>query len=242
MRYNLRSPSPTASAVPSLEPDNGPTSLSTLEKNLPHTRPSPAALDLREELLDEHPLGYFDPSHEDEYLNALDVTLADPNGYPEEDTSGRPIRSTDRPVVTEKEISLRNPQSVTNWLRRNQPEVFLQEKYEERANAKASRQAAAEAGGAATGGGGHRGKRASLASLQTPTAPKGEQDMPDDESLADVPFGSGRTKRSKEDEPYRPKGGSSRPSKRKREGDGESRGGRKKSRTSAVAQEDAEAM
>lgn len=154
--------------------------------------------------------------------------------------SGRPIRAYERQLITDKEVSLKNPMSVTNWLRRNQPDVFLQDKYEERASAKASKAAAAEAGGATSG---HGRKRHSLASVQTPTAPKHDADLLDDEiGFVDAPFGgSGRGRRKKDDEPYRPKGGSSRPSKRKRGAeDGEKgHGGRKKSRTSVVMQEDA---
>jgi hypothetical protein len=217
--------------VPSLEADETPKPLSALEKTTPHTRPTPAALSQLPELTSEQPLGYYDASHEEEYLSGLDAVLADPNGYPYED--GRPVRAYERIVVTDKEVSLKNPMSVTNWLRRNQPDVFLQDKYEERASAKAQKQAAASEPG------GNSRKRASLASLQTPIAAKSEQDATlDDElgGLPDAPFGSGRGKKSREDEPYRPKGGSSRPAKRKRE-DGE-KGGRKKSRTSVLAQED----
>ncbi|KAF2099417.1 hypothetical protein NA57DRAFT_55387 [Rhizodiscina lignyota] len=238
LRFNLHTPPPPlgASDEPLLEPDDAPKPLSALETTTPHSKLSEEALKLHPELTVDQPLGYYDPAHEEEYLTALDAILADPSGYPPDEHTGRPFRAYERAMITDKEISLKNPMSVTNWLRRNQPDVFLQDKYEERASAKASRQAAAEAGGNT---GGHRGKRASLASVQTPTAPKNDHDTLDDEIgfVPDAPFGSGRGKRNKDDEPYRPKGGSSRPTKRKRE-DGE-KGGRKKSRTSVAMQEDA---
>lgn len=233
-------------------PDH-PRSLDTLETTTPHTRPSLASIDNIPQLKLEEPLGYLSPAHEEDYLCSLDAVLShplEPGAYDINDPAnndGRPFRPFDRStaLITDKEVSLKNPMSVTNWLRRNQPEVFLQDKYEERTNAKASRQAAAEAA-AATGGpsgpGGHggRSKRASMASVSTPVAPKADEDMADEETgfYHETGKSSARgTKRTRDDEPYRPKGGSSRP-KRKRMSLAGEEGSRKKSRASNSAFDD----
>ena len=146
---------------------------------------------LPHDLGDESPAGYLSLEHEEEYLNALDAAL---EGRPIPDS--HPIRSNER----EKDMALRNPMSVYNWLRKHQPQVFLQDS--DSAPDKPVQKPAT----------------AAKAPRRSNVPPKLEPEVIDEEGFLvsgnlEAPS---RSKRKREDEPYRPKGGSSRPSKRKR--------------------------
>ncbi|KAL9085708.1 MAG: hypothetical protein Q9165_007457 [Trypethelium subeluteriae] len=169
--------------------------------------------------------GYMEPNHVDAFLLDLDRSIGEAysNNYP-------PLVHPPTPEPTEKDIAANNPVSVQNYLRRYHPQIFLQD-----AENALAEKATREGGG--TGGGGSKrggGKRASKGTAGIET--KMELD-PLDEELGIMPeiTGSGRKRaRGEEDGSYRPKGGSSRPSKkRKAEGDGEGGGrGKKKARAS----------
>ncbi|KAF2840100.1 hypothetical protein M501DRAFT_1015177 [Patellaria atrata CBS 101060] len=270
-RFDLRSPSPSTSAVPSLETDDDldpeaiqralrearaelvsgemsaeeyaaveasltqklvprrPKALASLLKT-PHTRPL-MTHDLPADLFSEETFGvdlpgYLTPNHEEEYLLALDTTLTDPFLYNPDDAIGRPIPTLNRPIPSDRDISLNNPNSVYNWLRRNQPSIFLQD-----------HENASEKSGPKGGSARSAAKRASIAaaSVATPSVHKTEQDLLDEEIgfVPETGHSSGRGKRSKDDEPYRPKGGQSRTTKRKRD-DGD-KGSRKKAARSSNA-------
>jgi hypothetical protein len=178
-------------------------------------------------MIGEHLPGYFTTSYEEEYLSNLDSQLITDEAL--EDVHQQLRLPPSRILPSEKELMNQNPQSVLSWLRRHHPETFIQEK-----------EAASEKSAPRQRGGG--GKRSSLAqatnanaalsvSASTP-GPKTEHDTADEEPTAEnagSEKGSGR-RGKKDDEPYRPKGGSSRPSKRKRE-DGETpKVGRKKAK------------
>ncbi|OCK74957.1 hypothetical protein K432DRAFT_437754 [Lepidopterella palustris CBS 459.81] len=273
LRFDLRSPSPSESVIPSLEADAdpdpiaihnlirearaemvaglmspeefaklesklscrsldvGPKSLAILAAQVAHTSelPDPVPEDLQ---IGDNAPGYLTPNHEEEYLLSTDAALADSTIYDPSAHDGRPLRTTTHPLPTDKELTLRNPDSVYNWLRKHQPQVFLQDKdpHHENASEKSSARPAAEKHGQGRGG----GKRPSAVSASTP-GPKTEQDILDEEIgfIPETGTGSAKSRRNnKDDEPYRPKGGSSRPAKRKRE-DGESgKSARKKSRAS----------
>ncbi|EKG14463.1 hypothetical protein MPH_08312 [Macrophomina phaseolina MS6] len=190
---------------------------------VPHTHFPPEHLP--DDLVGDSLAGFLSPNHEEEYLKELDIALQDPSLYDPNDTSGRPIRLPARDIPSDKELQIRNPDSVYNWLRKHQPQVFLQDKENEKGE---GGEKAGKGGGNGRGG----GKRGHAA---TATPMKAD---PDDDDAFVPETGSGRGKRSKvDDEPYRPKGGSSRPSKRKRE-DGEAgagRGGRKKAARGGAA-------
>ncbi|KAJ4295447.1 hypothetical protein N0V90_007459 [Kalmusia sp. IMI 367209] len=184
-------------------------SLVGLEAKVPHTREAPEppidGLDLTETAP-----GYMSPTHEEEYLLAMDLAFADPNAF-----DGRPIRiPSTHPPPTEKELTVRNPDSVYNWLRKHQPQVFLQDKDPQHPENMSEKSAAPKANA------GGRGKRQSAAA-GTP-GPKTDQD---DEDVFIPETGAGikgrKSKGGEEDSAYRPKGGSSRGPKRKRE-EGES--------------------
>lgn len=235
LRYDLRPETPSESAVPGLEPDvasrrdidpssaraaleeartelrNGlisvdsyrqleaalggavgkSMSLSQLNRTLHTTLESLSEDQLPHDLADEAPAGYLSLEHEEDYLNALDAAL---EGRPIPDS--HPIRSNER----EKDMALRNPMSVYNWLRKHQPQVFLQD-----SDSSADKPVQKPAGTA-------------KAPRRSNIVPKQETEIIDEEGFLmsgthEAPL---RSKRKREDEPYRPKGGSSRPSKRKR--------------------------
>ncbi|KAF2468464.1 uncharacterized protein BDR25DRAFT_265126 [Lindgomyces ingoldianus] len=202
--------------------------LASLEANTPYSTevPVPAPEGI---ILGEHAPGYMSPVHEEEYLLAIDAVLENPAAYDPNAHDGRPLRiPPTHPIPNDKELSLRNPDSVYNWLRKNQPQVFLQDKdphHPENLSEKSS----ARPGNVP----GRGGKRPSAVSTSTP-GPKTEQDALDEEIGFIPETGTGSTKRrrggDKDDDPaYRPKGGASRPAKRKREdGDPVGKGGRKK--------------
>lgn len=161
--------------------------------------------DLPSDLDDDAPTGYLSPDHETEFLLNLDNTLGNPP------LGSRPIMSSQLAKANEREkekdSQLRNPVSVHNWLRKHHPQAFQQEdsipdKPPSRNVAKVS----------------PKPSNPPKASKRPSTAPKQENEYIDDEGFLvggnlEVPS---KTKRKREDEPYRPKGGSSRPTKKKR--------------------------
>jgi hypothetical protein len=190
----------------------------------PHTE-FPAD-NLPEDLTGEELPGYYTPNHEEEHILALDAKLADGDANLH-DKSGKPLTISDKNIFNDKELSFRNPVSAYNWLRKYQPQVFLQDKPDQE---NASEKSAARAGP------GRKKSRAEAAHKE----PKADHDADDDTF---VEFGSSRSKRTnKEDEAYRPKGGS-RGAKRKREEGDTPSGSRKRvqkgSRTSGASKADA---
>jgi hypothetical protein len=194
--------------------------LSGLAAKVPHSShaPDPAPEGI---MLGEQGPGYMSPTNEEEWLLALDVALADPH-YDPNARDGRPLRITPaRPVPTDKDLHIQNPDSVYNWLRRHQPQVFLQDKDPSHPENMSEKSSARAAPGR---------KRPSAVHTSTP-GPKAD---PDDEDGLTETGGKGRRGKGEDDGAYRPKGGSSRPAKRKRDDtDTPAKGGRKKNRTSA---------
>lgn len=204
-------------------------SVDSLEAKVPHTTRG----DLLDQSIDGIDLsdqapGYMTPSHEEEYLLALDQALAEP-GFDPALQNGRPIRLSSAPApLSEKDLTVRNPDSVYNWLRKHQPQVFLQDK-DAPHQENLSEKSAAKSGNASK-----KVKRESAIGTSTP----GPRDH-DEEDSAAPETGKGRRKTTgdADDGAYRPKGGSSRPAKRKRE-DGDTPSGkkpRKNNRASAGA-------
>ena len=244
LRYDLRSPTPPESAVPGLEPDVGsrktmdlggaraaleeakhelstgqitPDSYRQLEAALNEALQKSLSLsqlsstshtvlddvpedDLPHDIGESSPAGYLSLDHEEEYLAILD---ANPEGSGSRyigSTESHPIRSNDR----DKDVALRNPVSVYNWLRKHQPQVFLQD-----SDSPPDRSST-------------RPSNVSKTPRRSAIVPKQEAEVLDDEGfLVGASLeGLSRTKRKRDDEPYRPKGGSSRPYKRKKTGNG----------------------
>lgn len=207
--------------------------------HVPHSRSTSLAEKVDDLCASPNPATYLTPEQEEEYLEALDKTLANPslsvtNGL----RSGKNnISPTDRERDEEREVALKNPVSVYNWLRRNEPQVFLQDKaagsvvgpsekaggssniaekpVAEKSTSKSSRSA---------------GKRASSTAQKSMAEPVRASSAAiaveyiDDEGFlhapADftTPTSTAKGKRKREEDPgYRPKGGSSsRSSRRKR--------------------------
>ncbi|KAJ5780921.1 hypothetical protein N7457_006081 [Penicillium paradoxum] len=137
----------------------------------------------------ERKLGYFTPEHETEYYLALDAKLGD------EAAATQLARIPDRPTFAERErdLSMRNPASVYNWLRRNQPQT-LQD------NEIASEKSAS--------------RPSNQRSSKRAPAQRKDEDMYDEDGTETQPTPKNKRKRE-EDTGYRPKGGSSRSKKKK---------------------------
>ena len=200
-------------------------SLAALEATVPHTTLTdstalPDGIDLSETAP-----GYMSPAHEEEYLLALDALLEDP-AFDPSNTQTRTLHlGPSQPPLSEKELTIRNPDSVYSWLRKNQPQVFLQDKDAQAHHDNVSEKAAPKSS--------KKGRQSNIGGSGTP-GPKEDHDGED----SAAPEGKGKGKKGgndPDDTAYRPKGGSSRPAKRKRpEGDGEAKS-RKKNRPSAAA-------
>ncbi|MCJ1285055.1 hypothetical protein MMC26_004393 [Xylographa opegraphella] len=245
LRYDLRSPTPSESAVPGLEPDVAsrktmdlgsaraaleeakhelstgqitPHSYRQLESALNEALHKPLSLsqlsstshtvledvpedDLPHDIGESSPAGYLSLEHEEEYLAILDATLEGPGSRHTGSADSHPIRSNDR----DKDVALRNPVSVYNWLRKHQPQVFLQD-----SDSPPDRPST-------------RPSNASKTPRRSTVVPKPDPEVLDDEGfLLNASLeGMSRSKRKREDEPYRPKGGSSRAYKRKKTGSGQ---------------------
>ncbi|MCJ1320698.1 hypothetical protein MMC15_006039 [Xylographa vitiligo] len=245
LRYDLRSPTPSESAVPGLEPDVAsrktmdsggaraaleeakhelstgqitPDSYRQLEAALNEALHKSISLsqlstvshtvlddvpedDLPHDIGESSPAGYLSLDHEEEYLAILDATLEGSGSRPIGSANSHPIRSNDR----DKDVALRNPVSVYNWLRKHQPQVFLQD-----SDSPPDRSST-------------RPSNVTKIPRRSTVVPKQEPEVLDDEGflISASLEGLSRTKRKRDDEPYRPKGGSSRPYKRKKTGNGQ---------------------
>jgi hypothetical protein len=206
------------------------TSLDGLEASVPHTTVTDVAALPDGIDLSDHAPGYMSPAHEEEYLLALDQLLEDP-AFEQSTAHHRTFHlGPSQPPLSEKDLTIRNPDSVYNWLRKNQPQVFLQDKD---AAAAAHHDNASEKAAAPKNS--KKSRQSNIGGGGTP-GPKEDHDAED--SAAPEGGRGGRGKKAAadpDDTAYRPKGGSSRPAKRKREAaDGEAKS-KKKSRPSAAA-------
>jgi hypothetical protein len=204
--------------------------LANLEATVPHTTHAPEPPTEGLDITENAP-SYMSPSQEEEYLLALDMLMAEPNYNPDSHDI-RPLRGAMHPPPSEKDLTVRNPSSVYNWLRKNQPQVFLQDKDPQHAENMSEKSAARPANpGARNNNNNNNNNKRQSAAHGTP-GPKTDHE---DEEPGFIPE-TGKTKKSKGGDPddgaYRPKGGSSRKRKRE-EGDSVTKGGKKKSRPSA---------
>ena len=147
--------------------------------------------------------GFLSTKQEEQYLQALDDFLdrivTNPRSHAVNSLGNR---NGERTAERERETQLKNPVSVYNWLRKHQPQVFLQdnEPFTERApRATGSRSSTRKSAGKDTGS-------------------KQEQDLYDDDGIALEVGASSRGKRKRDnDGGYRPKGGNARGSRRRKE-------------------------
>ena len=150
---------------------------------------------------EEGAIGYVWPNQEEQYLQDLDAYLSAEVPTRRPSSYFNQLNRVDRASERDRDTNLRNPVSVYNWLRKHQPQVFLQDKENEEKATKGS-----------------TGRASKRASIQV----KAEPEMYDEDGIAlDVPKTSGKRKRQKNDDGgYRPKGGGARSAKRKRESGG----------------------
>ncbi|KAI4209531.1 MAG: hypothetical protein LQ349_009541 [Xanthoria aureola] len=279
LRYTL-SPTPSPSAVPSLEPDDpqpathpsphsahaaleearqefsrgemsparfreiasqlkpylqNPTPLSSIFNRVPHTTPESFPPDeLPPSILPSDTLAYLTPSHEDTYLSRLDVALWSSN--PEAALTAldreHPLSAKDN----QRDHLVRNPVSAYNWLRKHRPVLFSNtdsggpaEAGQERKPKPSPKPNTSHPSVKGERGGGGRGPNKRDRESGAPTT-RLEPEMLDEEGNviggafdgagAMGSTGRGGKRKRGEDDAYRPKGGSSRPGKRKRAGTG----------------------
>ncbi|KAL8915597.1 MAG: hypothetical protein Q9171_000162 [Xanthocarpia ochracea] len=234
-----------------------PTPLSSIYNRVPHTTLESIPPDeLPSSILQPDNLAYLTPSHEEIYLNQLDTALGSSN--PEAALAAldreRPLSVKD----TARDILVRNPVSAFNWLRKHRPVLFAntdsggpaepgqERKPKPNPKPNTSHPNVRGAGGGGGGGGSRaqskRDRESGISSARL------EPEMLDDEGnliggVLDGVGGVGGTakggKRKRgEDDAYRPKGGSSRPGKRKRAGTGTGKGGRASAGGEAMMEEE----
>ncbi len=161
-----------------------------------------------------------------------------------------PLAHLDRanPKDSQRDFAVRNPTSVYNWLRKHAPKTFLQDAEHEKEGGGGGKEHGDDHGHghgpgsgrrgkgerAPRGSGSTRGKRGSAAHGRSTAAAATEsfEDADDDggggggagngpATPSTVGAGKGKRKRVIDDDPgYRPKGGSSRPTKKKRKSEG----------------------
>lgn len=168
-------------------------------------KPKRAALERAQDEADEPANnltgGLLSSKQEEQYLQSLDNFLDGRSTHPRAHaTSNIGYPHFEKSADREREAQIRNPVSVYNWLRKNQPQVFLQDPDHDKTKiAAASR----------------KSKRESMAK-----ALKVEPGLYDDDGIALEPnAGKGKRKRD-EDSGYRPKGGHARPVKRRKDDSG----------------------
>ncbi|KAF7590796.1 hypothetical protein BBP40_002364 [Aspergillus hancockii] len=182
---------------------------------IPHTPPQLEEQNQSGHTESGYNLGFFTPEHETEHYLATDARLGD------ESAALQLNHAPEKPSLSEREreAALRNPISVYNWLRRNQPHIFLQD------NENASEKSTSRPSNLRT-------------SKKAASQPRKDEDIHDDDSvLMDTGLGSGGSKgkrKREEDAGYRPKGGSNSRSSRKRKDDGSSNVKRSSKRSSGV--------
>lgn len=172
----------------------------------PHTVPPPEGQQQSADNEISNNLGFLTPEHETDYCLTLDASLGD------ESAAVQLSRAPEKPSLAERErgLTMKNPVSVYNWLRKNQPQIFLQDN--EITSEKSS------------------SRPANLRSSKRVSGQvrKNEDIYDEDGILMEVGSTSGSTRGKRkrdEDTGYRPKGGSSRTSRKKKD-DGASNGKR----------------
>ncbi|EXJ59696.1 hypothetical protein A1O7_03842 [Cladophialophora yegresii CBS 114405] len=146
--------------------------------------------------------GVLTVKQEEQYLQGLDAFLDGAASNPRPHAiSSLGNRNAEKNTERERETQLKNPVSVYNWLRKHQPQVFLQDN---ETGADRTPRAA--------------GSRSSARKSAQKDLIKQEKDYDDEGFAAETAPSRGKRKRERdEDGGYRPKGGASRSIKRKKE-------------------------
>lgn len=178
------------------------------------------------------PTNFLTADDMDNYIYTIDSSLDNDVHIPTLAPAAHPGHSN-----ASAQPHLKNPTSVTNWLRKHAPKIFLQDGEQQadgedgdhsNASARKSRGGRGERGGRAS----TKGKRASAASRFAQD--NGDASMDDDHDYG-TPTGRGKRKRD-EDPGYKP--GGSRPSKKKRKSEGEGGGSRRSKKDATPASKD----
>ncbi|PHH64322.1 hypothetical protein CDD81_4679 [Ophiocordyceps australis] len=245
--------------------------LHDLMRDVPHTtfasapRDAPYMADLlasiaASEPFDAHPTPFLTADDVDNYHYIIDTAIDD-----EAPSHNMPhlqrlptlasTASPNHPPLTHAQSMQKNPTSVTNWLRKHAPKVFLQDGEHhdgddgDGAAQTTGRKARGERKADRAGASARRGKRSSAAISSRlgdkPTTADWDASMDDD---GDAGGGGGgaasgstpgpRNKRKRdEDGGYRPGGSATRPSKKKRKSDGDGTPAPRKPKKEATAKE-----
>jgi hypothetical protein len=243
-RIDLSLPPPSEPSAPVLDIDKSHNAsqkaialkrLEELISNVPHlsynktkeAHPS-LVVDLHAVEGETHPAHFLSADDVDNYIYAVDTALEPEVHIPTLAPNARPnSHALSHP-------HLKNPTSVTNWLRKHAPKVFLQdgEGHTEPADAEGNAVTVTDGaaghtttrkprGGSKAERGGRastRGKRASNASVRASAPADGDASMDDDGEFG-TPVAKGKRKRD-DDGGYRPRGSGSRPAKKKRKSEG----------------------
>lgn len=226
----------------------GRTSLQVLLRETPHLSyekakealPSIVA-DLKASDGEAYPADFLTPDDVDNYTHDIDTHL-DPESH-NPTLAPRAHPTAHQP----SNPHLKNPTSVTNWLRKHAPKVFLQDGETHDAEdgdgghhtgGRKTRGGRGERGGRAS----TRGKRASAAARALVEKTDVDVSMDDDADFAQAPpVGRGKRKRGDTDDAgYKPRGSSTRPTKKKRKSEAADAtpSARKSKKESAAARDD----
>lgn len=181
--------------------------------------------ELREDLEPEdpqiRPTSYLTPDDVDEYLYQLDLRL----GIKSKSSLAPSSTGTNNAAQPPANFALRNPTSVYNWLRRHAPKTFLQdlEKDKDKDKDKDERE---KDDGRKRKGGASKKRQSTVSRKEKEREKEREKETAesmdwDDEVGYEAPAtGAAKGKRKRDEDPgYRPKGGSSRPTKKRKSKD-----------------------
>lgn len=190
---------------------------------------------------DLYPSSFLSADDIDNYLHEVDSSID-----PESHIPTLAPRAHPGSQLSSQHPHLKNPTSVTNWLRKHAPKIFLQDgetqdggdgddgtgnhnhhnHHPHHGSGRKTRGSRSERGGGGAGGGGSsgrgRGKRASMASRvsERDRPPAGDWDASMDEDADfSTPVGRGGKRKRDDDPGYRPGGSLGRPIKKKRKSD-----------------------
>ncbi|KAI5467254.1 IEC3 subunit of the Ino80 complex, chromatin re-modelling-domain-containing protein [Mariannaea sp. PMI_226] len=213
-----------------------------LLKNVPHSSYTQAKVALPS-IIDElkapegesHPADFLSADDIDNYIYEVDQIIDPDNHFP----TLAPLAHPENNHASHP--NLKNPTSVTNWLRKHAPKIFLQDGETHNdtedgegghTGGRKSRGSRGERGGRAS----TRGKRASTAARSS-AADRGDWDasMDEDPDFAATPVGRGKRKRNEDDTGYKPRGSSTRPTKKKRKSEVDGTPSVRKSKKEAAA-------
>jgi hypothetical protein len=221
--------------------ENHSKSLKKLIQTVPHTDYATTveqlpelARDLAPKDPNNHPISFLSADDVDDYLWELDYRL----NLSVKSTLARKAREDDKTANSSANFALNNPTSVYNWLRKHAPKTFLQDLDKDKDKDDHANGDREDGGGGGGGGGGRKrkstgpkAKRQSTAGTRKEkkeakergkerareSAAADSMDWEEDRGY-DVQTVKGKRKRNDDDTGYRPKGGSSRPTKKRKSG------------------------